>query len=214
MLQQSLDRIKERIEGRMPSEFVKIMHESTQKLEDSGIGEKILKQGDKAPNFELLNQNGEIISSEQLLLKGPLVLTFYRGVWCPYCNTDLAYLNKYKDILESKGATLLGLSPQKPEYNKQVVEGQKLNYDLLTDVENNTASAFGLRWEMIDPLKSLYANNFGISLPAYNGDESWTLPVPSRFIIEQDGFIRYAEYSVDYTKRPDPNILVDHLNFA
>lgn len=211
MLQQSLDRLKERIEGGMPSEFVSIMHQATRDLEASGIGDGILKAGDKAPSFKLPNQKGELISSEQLLSKGPVVVTFYRGAWCPYCNTDLAYLKKYQDEVASKGGTLLGISPQKQEFNGQVVEGQKLNYDLLTDKGNEVAAAFGLRWEMIDPLKSLYADNFGISLPNYNGDDSWTLPVPARFIIGQDGVIKYAEYSIDYTKRPNPDVLVSKL---
>ena len=210
-LQQSLDRLKERIEGGMPSEFVDIMHQATRDLEASGIGDDILKVGDKAPSFKLPNQKGELISSEEILAKGPLVITFYRGVWCPYCNTDLAYLKKYKEELDAKGATLFSISPQTPENNQQIVDGQKLNYDLLSDKGNTVAESFGLRWEMVDPLKSLYANKFRIRLPDYNGDDSWTLPVPARFIIGQDGVIKYAEYSIDYTKRPNPDVLIDAL---
>ena len=210
-LQQSLDRLKERIEGGMPSEFVSIMHQATRDLEASGIGNDILKAGDKAPLFKLPNQKGELVSSEEILAKGPLVITFYRGVWCPYCNTDLAYLKKYKDEVEAKGATLFSISPQTQENNQQIVDGQKLNYDLLSDKGNAVAEAFGLKWEMVDPLKSLYANKFRISLPDYNGDDSWTLPVPARFVIGMDGIIKYAEYSIDYTKRPNPDVLLEHL---
>lgn len=211
VLQQSLDRLKVRIEGGMPPEFVNIMHQATRDLEASGIGEKILKAGGKAPEFKLPNHKGELISSEELLAKGPLLITFYRGVWCPYCNTDLAYLKKYKEEVEAKGATLLSISPQTQEFNGQIVKGQKLNYDLLSDKGNGVASAFGLKWEMVDPLKSLYDDRFGINLPTYNGEDSWTLPVPARFIIGQDGVIKYAEYSIDYTKRPNPDVLIEAL---
>ena len=210
-LQQSLDRLKERIEGGMPSEFVSIMHQATRDLEASGIGDGILKAGDKAPLFKLPNQKGELVSSEEILAKGPMVITFYRGVWCPYCNTDLAYLKKYKNEVEVKGATLFSISPQTQENNQQIVDGQKLNYDLLSDKGNAVAESFGLRWEMVDPLKLLYANKFRISLPDYNGEDSWTLPVPARFVIGMDGVIKYAEYSIDYTKRPNPDVLLEHL---
>ncbi|WP_281615019.1 peroxiredoxin-like family protein [Flammeovirga sp. SubArs3] len=210
-LQKSLDRLKAKIEGGMPEEYVKIMHQATKGLEDSGIGEGILKVGEKAPIFSLPNQEGELVSSEELLKNGPLVLTFYRGVWCPYCNTDLAYLNKFsKEISELKG-TIVSISPQIADNNKLIVERQHLNYDLLSDKGNEVAEQFGLRWELQEPLKSLYNDQFNINLPTYNGEDSWSLPVPARFIVNQDGIIVYAEFSVDYTKRPNSDVLIDEL---
>jgi peroxiredoxin len=209
-LQKSLDKLKERIEGNMPPENVAIMHQATKELIDSGIGNRILKKGDKAPEFILKNHNGDTIISSQLLKNGPLVITFYRGLWCPYCNTDLAFLKRYKSQFEEKNATILSISPQIEKHNYKIVEQQRLNYDLLSDNGNNVAAAFGLRWTMVDPLKSLY-DSFGINLPNYNGDTSWTLPVPARFIIGKDGFIKYAEFSVDYTKRPNPDVLIEAL---
>lgn len=210
-LQESLNKLKLRIEGSMPDEYVKIMHNATADLEASGIGDKILKTGDTAPEFTLKNQNGDLVSSKELLTKGPLVVTFYRGIWCPYCNTDLANLKRYTDELNKLGANMISISPQTPSFNKQITEQQRLNFDLLSDTQNTIADAFGLRWTMVDPLKSLYRDNFGIKLPNYNGDDSWTLPVPARFIIGTDGVISYAEYSVDYTKRPNPDVLLSAL---
>ncbi len=210
-LQDSLNKLKAKIESSMPAENVAIMHQATRDLEASGIGEGILKVGDKAPEFSLPNQDGNLVSSSELLSNGPLVVTFYRGVWCPYCNLDLGNLKRYNSQLEEQNATMLSISPQLPEFNQKIVEQQRLNFDLLSDSENNVADAFGLRWTMVDPLKSLYNDTFRINLPTYNGDESWTLPVPARFIIGTDGIITYAEYSVDYTKRPNPDVLVDAL---
>ncbi|GAB5564801.1 MAG: peroxiredoxin-like family protein [Winogradskyella sp.] len=210
-LQDSLDKLKAKIEGSMPAENVAIMHQATRDLEDSGIGEGILKVGDKAPVFSLPNQEGNLVSSSELLSNGPLVVTFYRGVWCPYCNLDLGNLKRYNSQLEEQNATMLSISPQLPEFNQKIVEQQRLNFDLLSDSKNTIAYAFGLRWTMVDPLKSLYNDIFRINLPTYNGDESWTLPVPARFIIGTDGIITYAEYSEDYTKRPNPDVLVDAL---
>ena len=211
-LQDSLDKLKEKIEGRMPSQNVAIMHQATADLKASGIGAQVLKAGEKAPDFKLVNHKGEEVDSKELIEKGPLVITFYRGVWCPYCNTDLAYLKRIKSEIDQAGATLLCVSPQQPEFNQQIVETQKLNFDLLTDPNNEIAAQFGLRWVMVDPLRSLYKNQFRIELPTYNGDDSWSLPVPARFIIDKDGIIGYAEYSVDYTKRPNPDVLLEALN--
>jgi len=210
-LQENLDKLKEKIEGRMPSEYVDIMHGATKELIDSGIGDRILKAGDKAPLFELPNQDGQLISSEKLLQSSPLAITFYRGIWCPYCNTDLAYLRKYEPELKKLGVTMLSISPQTATQNQKIIAQQQLGFDLLSDVRNELAAQFGLRWEMVDPLRSLYDNTFGINLPSFNGEDSWTLPVPARFIIGTDGIIKYAEYSIDYTKRPNPDVLVKEL---
>lgn len=210
-LEESLAKLKAKIEGSMPQENVAIMHQATKDLETSGIGESILKVGDKAPEFLLPNQEGKMISSKELLQKGDLIITFYRGVWCPYCNLDLGNLKRYKSQFEAQNATMLSISPQLEKQNKQIVERQRLNFDLLSDTENKIAAQFGLRWTMKDPLKSLYKDTFKISLPNYNGDDSWTLPIPARFIIGTDGVIKYVEYSIDYTKRPNPDVLVEAL---
>lgn len=210
-LEESLAKLKAKIEGSMPQENVAIMHQATKDLETSGIGESILKVGDKAPEFLLPNQEGKMISSKELLQKGNLIITFYRGVWCPYCNLDLGNLKRYKSQFETQNATMLSISPQLEKQNKQIVERQRLNFDLLSDTENKIAALFGLRWTMKDPLKSLYKDTFKISLPNYNGDDSWTLPIPARFIIGTDGVIKYVEYSIDYTKRPNPDVLVEAL---
>ena len=210
-LEESLAKLKAKIEGSMPQENVAIMHQATKDLETSGIGESILKVGDKAPEFLLPNQEGKMISSKELLQKGDLIITFYRGVWCPYCNLDLGNLKRYKSQFEAQNATMLSISPQLEKQNKQIVDRQRLNFDLLSDTENKIAAQFGLRWTMKDPLKSLYKDTFKISLPNYNGDDSWTLPIPARFIIGTDGVIKYVEYSIDYTKRPNPDVLVEAL---
>jgi len=211
-LQDSLDKLKIRIEDSLPVEYVNIMHQGTHDLEASGLGSGVLKVGDKAPEFILSNQKGDLISSKELLKKGPLVITYYRGIWCPYCNTDLANLKRYKDKIEAEGATMLSISPQKAAHNKQIIEQQGLNFDLLSDAQNNVAAQFGLRWEMVGSLRSLYNDQFKIDLSVYNGDDSWTLPIPARFIIGTDCVIKYAEFSIDYTKRPNPDVLLEVLH--
>lgn len=209
--QQRLEGIKQRIEGNMPPAYLKIMHQATHELEQSGITEKVLKVGDKAPSFTLGNQKGEQVSSEDVLAKGPLVLTFYRGVWCPYCNADLANLKKYMADIEAAGATLLGISPELPQFLNKIVATQRLNFDILHDSRNSLAAAFGLKFFYPENLKSLYRDKFNINLEVQQGNDEWALPMPARFIIDQRGIIQYAESKADYRDRPNPDELIEVL---
>ncbi|MEM1321159.1 MAG: peroxiredoxin-like family protein [Bacteroidota bacterium] len=209
--QKRLDNLKNRIEGNMPPAYLEIMHKATHDLEQSGIQDKVLKVGEKAPAFELANQDGESISSSPLLSKGPLVLTFYRGVWCPYCNADLANLKKYVSEIEAAGATLLGISPELPQFLKKITTTQKLNFNLLHDNRNALAAQFGLKFFYPDDLKALYQDKFNINLEVQQGNDEWALPMPARFIIDPTGTIQYAESHPDYRNRPNPDELMEVL---
>ncbi len=209
--QEKLKSIKKRIEGNMPPSYLKIMHKATHDLEQSGIQEKVLKVGQKAPSFELVDQNGKIVSSEEILSKGMLVLTFYRGVWCPYCNADLANLKKYVPEIEETGATILGISPELPQFLQKIIRMQRLNFDILHDAKNVLAAQFGLKFYYPQDLKELYRDKFNINLELQQGNDEWALPMPARFIIDQEGIIRYAESKPDYRNRPNPDELMEVL---
>ncbi|TXC78697.1 peroxiredoxin-like family protein [Luteibaculum oceani] len=209
--QEKLESIKQRIEGNLPPSYLQIMHKATDDLEKSGIQNKVLKVGRKAPAFQLFNQNGEAVSSEELLSKGMLVLTFYRGVWCPYCNADLANLKKYLPEIEENGATLLGVSPELPQFLRKISDMQKLNFDILHDAKNGLAAQFGLKFFYPEDLKELYRDKFNINLEVQQGNDEWALPMPARFIIDQEGIIRYSESKADYRNRPNPDELISVL---
>lgn len=211
-LKAKLEALRERIEGGMSAQFLKIMHEATQELEQSGIAQHVLKTGTLAPTFELEDQHGDSMRSEDLLSQGPLVLTFYRGFWCPYCNADLAHVQQFAAEIQSEGGTLLAISPEKQEYSRKIISTQKLSFDILWDAGNQLAAAFGLRFGLPDPLKQLYRDSFNINLKLYHGDDSWTLPLPSRFVIDQEGVIRYAESAPDYRERPEMDELMNVLH--
>lgn len=201
--------LKQKIENGLSQEAINIMHGATKTLQETGIEDRILKVGEKAPEFALYNQDGNLVSSKDVLKEGPIIITFYRGVWCPYCNLDLGNLKRYMNDFEENNATLLSISPQIAKYNAQIIDRQRLPFDLLSDLGNEVAAKFGLRWEMIDPLKSLYNDQFKISLPNYNGEDSWTLPMPARYLIDTENIIRYAEAKADYTNRPNPDKLIE-----
>jgi peroxiredoxin len=188
------------------------MHRATAELIASGAAAKALKVGDKAPAFVLNDADGQAFASTDLLAKGPLVLTFYRGVWCPYCNMELQALQAALAEITARGASLVAISPQKPANSRRSQRENKLEFPILSDPGNDVAAVFGLRFKLPDYLSDLYKNTFKNDLEVVNGDASWTLPMPARFVIGQDGTILYAEVNPDYTRRPDPSELFPALD--
>jgi peroxiredoxin len=181
------------------------MHRAIQELIDSGAADRALKAGDIAPSFTLDDANGQPVSSAELLKRGPLVVTFYRGVWCPYCSLDLEALEAAHSEITNAGATLIAISPQLPVNSRKSIRQNGVTFPMLFDPGNDVAAAFGLRYTLPDYLIDLYKNAFKNDLEQVNGDPSWTLPMPARYVIGEDGVIRYAEVSPDYTNRPDPS---------
>jgi peroxiredoxin len=190
------------------------MHRATAELIASGAAGHALKVGAKAPAFTLNDPDGKPISSTDLLAQGPLIVTFYRGVWCPYCNMDLQAVQAALPELELRGARLVAVSPQTAPNSRRSVRENKLSFPILSDPRNEVAAAFGLRFALPDYLIDLYRNVFKNDLAVVNGDGSWTLPMPARFVIARDGTILYAEVNPDYTRRPDPEELIPVLDQA
>lgn len=205
-LQERLDAIKAEFEAKAPPAALAIMRNATDMLHASGQAERAMGAGASAPNFVLKDADGAGVTLEELLQKGPLVLTFYRGIWCPYCNADLKALEEARPRLEALGASLAAVSPQTGANSRKTRRDLGLGFPILTDVGGEVASLFGLRWTLPEDLKTLY-QQFHVDLPGFNGDQSWTLPMPARYVIGTDGIIRYSEVNPDYTHRPDPSVL-------
>ena len=187
------------------------MHRATDELIATGQADRAAQAGDKAPVFTLKDADGNAHSSAALLAQGPLVVTFYRGVWCPYCNMDLQALEASLPELQKYGAKLVAISPQAPVNSRRSVRENKVSFPILSDTGNEVANAFGLRFKLPDYLIELYRDVFKNDLAVVNGDPSWTLPMPARFVIGHDGIIAYREVNPDYTRRPDPEELLPVL---
>ncbi len=216
-LQDQLDAFRTNLEAggppwNVPESARELMHRATAELIASGAATKALKVGDKAPAFVLDDPDGAPVSSAELLAKGPLVVSFYRGVWCPYCNMELQALQATLPEIEQRGASLLAISPQKPANSRRSQRENELSFPILSDAGNEVAAAFGLRFKLPDYLADLYKTAFKNDLEVVNGDASWTLPIPARFVIGQDGTILYAEVNPDYTRRPEPSELLPALD--
>ncbi len=143
------------------------------------------------------------MSSAELLRRGPLVITFYRGVWCPYCNIELKAINEVLLQIEGYGASVVAISPQTAVNSRKSVRDNKLGFPVLSDTNGEVGAAFGLRFALPDYLVDLY-KALKNDLPAFNADPAWTLPMPARYVIGQDGIVLYSEVNPDYTHRPDP----------
>jgi len=214
-LQAKLDAFKADFEAgkppyNAPKSVIEIMHRATAELIASGAAARALRAGDRAPVFTLNDPDGKPVSSADLLVKSPLVVSFYRGVWCPYCNMELQALQAALPDFQAAGANLVAISPQTAPNSRKSQRDNALSFPILSDTKNDVAAAFGLRFALPDYLIELY-KAFGNNLPLINDDDAWTLPMPARFIIGQDGVILYAEVNPDYTRRPDPSELLPAL---
>ena len=217
-LQAQLDAFKADFEAgkppySVPRSVIETMHRATAELIASGAAQRAKKAGDIAPSFSLQNPEGNEVSSDALLRKGPLVVSFYRGVWCPYCNMELQALEAAKPAFDRYGASLLAISPQTASNSRKSMRQNKLTFPILSDVKGKIGAAFGLRFELPDYLIELY-KSLKADLPAFNDDQSWTLPMPARYVIGQDGTILYSEVNPDYTHRLEPEDIVPVLQRA
>jgi peroxiredoxin len=214
-LQSRLDAFKADFEAgkppySVPRSVIETMHRATAELIASGGAQRALKAGDTVPAFTLADPDGNAVSSASLLSKGSLVISFYRGVWCPYCNMELQALQNILPQFQALGASLIAISPQNPVNSRKSVRQNNLSFPILSDPHNDVAAAFGLRFALPDYLVDLY-KSLKNDLPAFNGDPSWTLPMPGRFVVGEDGTILYAEVNPDYTRRPEPEAMLPAL---
>lgn len=217
LLQDKLDAFKSNFEAggppyNAPDAIHEPMRRATSELVASGAAAFALGIGDLAPVFRLDNAEGVPISSADLLAKGPLIVTFYRGFWCPYCNLELESLQEALPAIAERGATLIAISPQTAANSRRAIREKGLEFDILSDLGNEVAATFGLRFKLPDYLIELYRDGFKNDLAITNGEPSWTLPMPARFIIDRTGVIAYSEVNPDYTKRPDPSEMLPILD--
>jgi peroxiredoxin len=204
-LQGKLDALKFEFDNKLaPPAAVEALHRSTDELIASGAQDRALKTGDLAPEFILPDVDGNPASSKALLAKGPLVVTFYRGVWCPYCNFDLSALEEARLEIQSRGASLVAISEQTAPNSRKSQRQNGLGFPILVDHAGEIAAQFGVRWTLPNYLREVH-KMLGADLTQFNGEDSWTLPMPARYVIAQDGTIAYAEVNADYTRRPEPS---------
>jgi peroxiredoxin len=181
-------------------------NELAEQLPDPG-----LKVDERAPDFTLPNAFGKPVSLSTQLDKGPVVLSFYRGAWCPYCNLELKALHGALPHFERLGATLIAVTPQQPDKSLEQVKQDNYPFEILSDLDSTVMRDYRLYFTVPDELSNLYRDRFGLDLAAYNGPGRYELPVPGTFVIDTNGIVRAAFADTDYKRRMEPADIIAAL---
>jgi peroxiredoxin len=210
-LNAQLDELTAKVRAMVQPERLAVVDNAVKELVSSGIAQHALQVGDTAPQFELPDGDGMLWHSEALLRSGPLVIMFYRGRWCAYCNTQLAAMQEVHQKIAVAGASLIAISPQTQKHSYMTRDMHKLRFPVLSDAGNQVARKFGLVYRMSAGLQEMY-ESIMTKLPGYNGEQSWELPLATTYIVQPDGRISWAKIDADWRHRPEPEEILQALN--
>jgi peroxiredoxin len=209
-LAEQLADFKAGFKQRATPERVATMETATADLRASGIERTALQAGAMAPALTLPDALNRPVDLTALWQQGPLVIVFYRGGWCPYCNLELRAWQQQLPALKALGATLVAVSPQTPDNSLSTAEKNELAFPVLSDSALHASRAFGVAFEMAPALVALYSQ-VGNDLPTLNGNGQWVLPIPATFVIDRQGRIAYAHVEADYRERAEPAEVLKRL---
>ncbi len=196
------------IRAATPAWFGKENDRLVQGLINAGAADGALKADDCIPDFLLPNAEGQLISSTQLLANGPLVLSFYRGVWCPYCSEELNALADATPRLKAAGATVAAITPEVGGVALRTKKERNLQFEILCDVDNGVAMESGLMFRIPEDIQVSYLK-FNVNMPKIYGNDGWMIPIPATYVVGRDGVIVHAYVNPDYRERCDPEGLVE-----
>ncbi len=208
-LQAELDARAAGFAERAPEAIQTLYADGVQAVVDSGVVEGAKNVGDQAPGFTLENHSGESVSLSGLLEQGPVVLVWYRGGWCPYCNLTLAAYQQRLEEIRGLGATLVALSPELPDKSLSTAQKSELQFEVLSDVGNEVAREYGVVFKLTEGVQANYEQAFVLS--EFNGDDSGELPLAATYVIDRDGVIRWAFLDADYRNRAEPADVIKAL---
>lgn len=208
-LQDMLDARKANSRGKRDTAKSNAYAKGIAEVANSGIYESAKNTGDEAPGFALNNASGEQVTLESYLEKGPVVLMWYRGGWCPYCNITLSAMQNRLTDIQDAGGQLIALTPEVPDSSLSTKEKNELQFEVLSDIDNEVAKKYGIVFKLNDKVAEYYNNGFG--LQKYNGNENNELPLAATYVIDKNGVIRYTFLDADYTKRAEPDTVINVL---
>lgn len=209
-LQTSIDEYNAAKKEKMPAEVLDAMARATADLKQTGIENQALRKGDLIPDFSLPNQHGEMRRFADFLKESTVVLNIYRGGWCPYCNFEMKALADALPEIEAAGARLIGMAPETPDHALETANRHDIGIEILSDAGNAVSEKLGLVFNLAEELRPIYLGA-GLDIPAYNGDDTFSLPVPATYIVGSDGIIQADFVNADYTQRMEPEEIVKAL---
>lgn len=202
-LQNKLHDIKQNMNQQLPDSILNAFNQSLEQLIAQNLETQALKEGDIAPDFTLFSSEGKSVSLYNLLEKtNSIILTFFRGNWCPFC---IAELNHYQQAVNNNivdSATIIAISPQSVEFNRHVKQKNHLQFTILSDQGNTVAKRYGLVFTLDEKIRGIY-KNIGADLQIFNGDDSYQLPIPATYLINKDKEIILASVNANYMERVD-----------
>ncbi len=194
----------------IPAEKYQVMKGATEALIEQKLSNNALKTGDQMLNFELPNSTDNLVSFKDLKGEGSLVISFYRGGWCPYCNLELKALQNVLPQLKELNTNLVAITPETPDNSLTTSEKNELSFEVLSDIDNSFAKELGLVFKMPDDLVDVY-NEFNLDIEKYNGNKNFELPMPATYVVDNSGKITYSFVPEDYTQRLDPEDILKAL---
>ncbi|KAJ6441534.1 thioredoxin-like fold protein [Purpureocillium lavendulum] len=189
----------------IPPEIRDAILDAKRDIETSFDPSKVIGIGDQLPEFELSDASGNRVSSASLLANGPVLIAFYRGEWCPFCNLALRAFQQRLHDITAKGVTFVAISPELPDASLTTVEKNELAFPVLSDVGNGLARRLGIVWKQPDTLRPVFEHLSG-GLDARNGDDSLEVPVPTTLLVDRTGAVRNVHAQPDYFQRLDPAV--------
>jgi len=209
-LRDALLELAQSARARRPADVQGVIDAALESLRRTGIADTCLQPGETAPDFALPDTQGGTVALESLLRRGPAVVSFYRGGWCPYCNLALRAMDGIVPSIAALGGSLVAVAPQIAASQHQTAIKHGLRFPLLVDADNRVAQLFGLAYAMPPPLVQVY-RGLGIDLTAANATPDWTLPLPATYVIAPDGVVAEAFVEIDYTRRAEPAAVLQAL---
>ncbi len=209
-LKEELDARRAEFMRTAPAARIEAYQRSVDELAARDLVAKAVKTGERAPDFELRNARGEVVRLSRLVAGGPVVLTFYRGGWCPYCNLQLRAYQRALPLFRALGAVLVAVSPEAPDQTLSTAQKNALEFEVLSDVNGEAGRAFRLFFDLSAELRSFYVGG-GIDLSEKHADGEWRLPVPATYVIAADGRVALAFVDPEYRNRLEPSQIVRAL---
>ena len=209
-LAKQIEQFNNELATQVPQEVLEAFGKSIKDLKTKNIEEKSIKLGAIMPDFSLPNAKNEIIHSKEILKKGKMIIAFYRGSWCPYCNLELKALQENLSKINDKKVSLVAISPQSPDNSLTVIEKHNLTFEVLTDKDNTFAKQLGKIFELQDFVLPFY-NALGINLSSFNKNDDNSLPIPAVFVVNENGIIIYKFADANYMNRIDIDELLNTL---
>lgn len=209
-LEQQINELNENLAKQLPTEVLEVFGKSIQDLKAKNMEDSSISVGDKFPDFSLPNASDKTVALKELLQNGKVIIAFFRGSWCPYCNLELKALQDNLKQIIGKNVTLIAVSPQTSDYSEELKSNHHLEFELLTDKNNALAKQLGITFELQNYVIPTYSS-LGIELSEYNENNNNELPVPAVFVIDTNSSIVYKFVDTNYMNRINIQELIEQL---